>query len=278
MYQTDITDYGNQIKTYFEKAFNDSQVSNGCVKLVVDQAADTDWQAVYNDWMMKGRFDLAFGAISGNTYNPLNFLEVLKSDNSSGFTLNWGTDTSKVDTKNPIIFDGRRWSYDALWEVSNSGGVVENGVGVKTVKNYYLEGLPKTIATSAQTNDYSEGVTQDVKLEFVNLDGVEINITKVQVYPVGGVNRNVSNYTYDKNSKNLRITISSADGASIKEELKTINNKTLTPEDPGYIASPFTNSQYGKLWTFEVYYSLSIRGGTPSENYITLVLSQDDQN
>ena len=137
MYQSDVKEYGEDIKFYFEKAFNDISVCGGRVQLEVQQDAVKDWEQVYNEWMMKGQFDLAFGAISGNTYNPLNFMEVLKSDNSSGFTLNWGPDTSKVDENNPIIYDGQMWSFDALWEVADHGGIVEEGNKIKPVKYCY---------------------------------------------------------------------------------------------------------------------------------------------
>ena len=69
MYQNDINEYGKLIKQYFEDAFNDPQVCGGKVKLEVEQPnPSSDWQAVYNEVMMKGRFDLAFGAISGNIH------------------------------------------------------------------------------------------------------------------------------------------------------------------------------------------------------------------
>ena len=229
-----------------------------------------------NKWMMKGQFDLAFGAISGNTYNPLNFLEVLRSDNSSGFTLNWGADTSKVDTKNPLIYDGRKWSFDSLWEVADRGGVVDDGVSVKTVKNAYFAGAATKISDGNVTNDYSQGVNQAVNLEFVDLDDVEVKISKVQVYTVGGSNTDVSSYTFNNNV--LTITINSALGSSLKAELDGIYNKEKNPGDTGYIENIFSRDNYGVYWTFEIYYTLSIKGGAPSESYVTLYKSLQDQN
>ncbi len=277
MYQTDVADYGDDIKHYFETAFNDNAVCGGKVRLNVTQDFVTNWEDVYNVYMMKGRFDLAFGAISGNTYNPLNFLEVLKSDNSSGFTLNWGADTSKLDTKNPLIYDGHRWSFDSLWEVSDRGGVVENGVSVKTVKDYYFDGSATTISGGAATSNYSVGVNQSINLDFVNAEGVEINVTKVQVYPVGSSNVNVSSYTYNKASKKLSLRIDASLGASIKKSLDDIYNKDKAPSDTGYIADIFSQTYYITYWTIEIYYNLSIRGGTPSESYLTVALTKDQQ-
>ena len=53
------------------------------------------WTDAYYKKMMLGQYDIGFGGVSGNTLNPLNFFEVLKSDNSSGFTLNWGPNTNE---------------------------------------------------------------------------------------------------------------------------------------------------------------------------------------
>ena len=279
MYQTDKVDYGNDIVTYFENAFNDQAVSQGRVKLVVDQPdPSTQWDDVYNKVMMKGQFDLAFGAISGNTYSPLNFLEVLKSDNSSGFTLNWGPDTSKVDENKPLVFDGKKWSFDALWEVADRGGVVENGAIVKTCKNYYLDGTYKTLE-GAQTETLRNGANVNVNLEFVELDTVKIEINKVQVYIVGGSNVDVTNYEYANRKLSIEISQELAD--SLFEELNSIVNKNKSEGDEGYVADPLARSKYNTYYTIEIYYTLSIKKnnewGTPSQQMVTMALAKEDQ-
>lgn len=93
----------------------------------------THWYApqvldIYYTKMMVGQFDIGFGGIEGNTYDPLNFMEVLKSDNSSTFTLNWGIPTNE---KVELEWDGKLWTYDALWEVADHGGYVKDGKNVK---------------------------------------------------------------------------------------------------------------------------------------------------
>lgn len=110
----------NPIKKNLEDAFKDLPL-----KLNVKFWAGAVWSDVYYNKMMVGQFDIGFGSVSGNTYNPLNFMEVLKSDNSAGFTLNWGVDTNSVD--GTIIYDDKVWSYDALWTCADQGGYVENG-------------------------------------------------------------------------------------------------------------------------------------------------------
>ena len=90
--------------------------------------AGADYMEAY-DKMMTGQFDIGIGGIEGNTYDPLNFLEVLKSDNSSTFTLNWGVSTNETVE---IEWDGKLWTFDALWECGDHGGYVENGKCVPT--------------------------------------------------------------------------------------------------------------------------------------------------
>lgn len=126
MFESDIEDYGDEISGYIESAFNSDYVSGGKVKLTVNSDAVSVALDVYYKHLMVGKFDLGFGSISGNTLDPLNFLEVLKSNNSSGFTLNWGTDTGVVD--GDLIYDDKPWSFDALWAAGNSYAIVDEGV------------------------------------------------------------------------------------------------------------------------------------------------------
>lgn len=275
MYQSDIKEYGDDIIRYFTTAFNDPQVSGNKVTLAVDQEAVTQWDQVYNEYLMKGQFDLGFGAISGNTYNPLNFLEVLKSDNSSGFTLNWGTDTSKVDEDHALIYDGKRWSFDALWNVSDHGGVVDDGKIIKSVKHAYFES-PRKQSDNTTTDDLTVagGVTVKLPIEFVSASGVEFAIANegaVQLYIVGSGNHNL-NYTKSSDGKYITITISQAEALEIRDEIRTANK--LTDTDPTPIANPFTRTYYGVYWTFEVYYTISINGGSPTQNYVTAAKSK----
>ena len=274
MYQTDILEYGNAISNYFTSAFNDPSVCGGKVKLEVEQPApNPDWNHVYNEIMMKGKFDLAFGAISGNIYNPLNFLEVLKSDNSSGFTLNWGKDTSIVDVNNPLVYNGEKYSFDALWQVADHGGVVENGTIVKSIKNCYL-GLAKN-ASGGETNDLYEGFSVDIPLEFADVQDVEFDVSKLSLYVTNGEIHPV-NYTYDKANKVLKVTLSAADGALIDQEIKEAQKKT-DPSKTDYIEHPFSRLYYNNYWSFELTYTLSIMGGTPVADTITIAMTKEAQ-
>ena len=271
MYETDVTEYGNDIKNYFETAFNDNRVAEGKVKLEVEQKAVKNWQDVYNEYMMKGQFDLAFGAISGNTYNPLNFLEVLKSDNSSGFTLNWGTDTSVVDEETPIIYDDKIWSFDALWNVADHGGVVEKGQFIKSVKIAYMD--------YGDNSDFNNGASFKVAAEFFQHDSIDLKLKRISVYVYYGqtyvfvdLEKNPSIKPNDDGSYTITIDASTAD--AIRKEIMRAQ-KIDDPDKEKYDDKPFIVDNYNRYWTIEIVYDLRIKDpatgkfGSPTENVVT---------
>ena len=272
MYETDKTEYGVEIKSYFEKAFNDNAVSDGTVKLVVTNEAVKNWQDVYNEVMMLGQFDLAFGAISGNTYNPLNFLEVLKSDNSSTFTLNWGTDTNAVDPVKPIVYDNKIWSFDALWACADHGGVVENGRSIKPVKKAFMT-YPK--------NNFNDGVTFTITTNFFKDDAgtVDYAIDYVSLFIFGGATYELETTTTADGK--ISVTITEEQAHAIRDEIIRAK-KLCDPNKPQnqWITDPFKVDNYNVYWNIDVHYLLSIKDpktgemGTPSENYVTIAKNE----
>ena len=278
MYQTDIKEYGEDIKSYFESAFNDPSVCGGRVKLTVKQAAVTNWEDVYNKFMMKGCFDLGFGAISGNTYNPLNFMEVLKSDNSSNFTLNWGPDTSKVDEKNPIVYDGKKWSFDALWEVADHGGLVDGGEKIDPLKKCTV-GRPKKLSNPSENeNDLRNGFTLSYDVSFADFSGTSTDVSfdanKLEIYVNGVGSRTLvekgheeegCSIVYNPSTKKITATISSELGKTIDDWIRDKKN-FKEPYDPAWHEHPFDYSHRVGLFDFDLYYALTING-TTSINY-----------
>lgn len=124
MNTTDTDEYGEEIKQYFEDAFKQTDAYKNGFRLTIENGEGfTDYQRVY-DIMKKGTFDMGFGSISGMTNDPLGFLEVLKTDNSAGFTLNYGKSTAEIDDEDPIIYKGKSWSFDGLWAAAKKGAVV----------------------------------------------------------------------------------------------------------------------------------------------------------
>lgn len=139
----DVKSYGDVFNSW-EKIANQylQEEHGGCYEFKVNQ---TDGTANYNDVYDKrkhGEFQLGFGAVSGNALDPLSFIEVLKSDNSSTFTLNWGPDTSKVSDS--IVYDGQKWSFDGLWKAGTTVAALDNEGQLAKVKN---------VSTGATTKD-----------------------------------------------------------------------------------------------------------------------------
>ena len=128
MYPNHEEQYHNEIKNFLETAFNDDSVSGGAYKLDVKFWVGNEWSDVYYNKLMLGQYDLGFGSISGNALNPLDFVSVLSSDQSisNSFTLNWGTDTNDPDVY-PLVYNGVRFSYDALYKAANTKAIVSQG-------------------------------------------------------------------------------------------------------------------------------------------------------
>lgn len=191
--KTDYSDVFENVKAFFKEVVDDDY--GGQYELQISETnGNSDYQEVYN-LMRRGEFDLGFGSISGNSLDPLNFLEVLKSDNSSGFTLNWGPDTSKVGdglysgdeaNKNKIIYDGKEWSFDALWSAATTGVLLDNEGNIATVKNAsgtaakpdgYLskDDTNQSLTYKLSFKTLIEGGAKDIKLQLSNNSYAEYN-------------------------------------------------------------------------------------------------------
>lgn len=283
MYQSDIEDYGKEIEKYFTDAFNYSSVCGDRVKLRLHQGAVTQWDDVYNKYLMIGKFDLAFGAISGNSYNPLNFMEVLKSDNSSQFTLNWGPDTSKVDELNPIVYDDVSWSFDALWAAGDHGAVIKEGQNVDPVDHAYI-----TNTAGITGGNIYNGGTFDIAFSFVDvLEGVDLEVTKVKIYFAHAEGQEIvpDNWLTFLTDGYMRITISPSEGEAWNQALFEGNTnlvkrweKETDPVEKDKLAHPFRLDLYDVYWNLEIYYTLTINDGFPSENIYNVRFNKEEKS
>ena len=154
------------IKQFWEDTFNDRAVSDGKYRLEVVFWVGDIWSDVYYNKMMLGQFDIGFGSISGNPLDPLSFLNVLSSDQSisGNFTLNWGIDTSDPDA-DILVFDGVRWSFDALFKASQETTYVVDGKVSPWVS------VDEKATKFEKTND---GVKATITLSFA--EGVEMEV------------------------------------------------------------------------------------------------------
>lgn len=128
----------NELKNYMETAFNDPSVSGGKYKLECEFWVGAQTTDVYYNKILVGQFDIGFGSISGNQLNPLDFMSVLSAnqDISNGFTLNWGSDTNDPDVY-PIVFQGQRYSYDALYNAANTQVIASEGASTDVLSFEY---------------------------------------------------------------------------------------------------------------------------------------------
>ena len=120
--QEQIDDIHSLLKEMWESAFN---TSDNPLRLNVVSWIGENWSDVFFEKLMKGKYDLGFGSISGGAYHHYELFDDMTSYNRGGFTLNWGADTSLVD--GTIRFDGKIWSFDALLEAIDYGVYVTEG-------------------------------------------------------------------------------------------------------------------------------------------------------
>lgn len=115
------------VKQYWEEAFNDDSVSGGRYKVEFKFYAPSTTDIAYDNMMM-GKYDIGFGGITGNPLNPLDFICTLSSTPviAQGWTLNWGLDTAKA-TSDILVYNGHRWSFDALQTATQKAVVVSDG-------------------------------------------------------------------------------------------------------------------------------------------------------
>lgn len=129
MYPSDQEDFHNHVIKYWMDAFNDASVTGGKYKLQFTFDVGSDYMHAY-DKMLYGQYDIGFGSISGNPLDPLNFMGVNSTNAaiSGDFTLNWGVNTNTLTEA--LVYNGYRWSYDALYQSSQQLTIVNDGCEV----------------------------------------------------------------------------------------------------------------------------------------------------
>ena len=206
MYTTHEEQYHNEIKNYFETAFNDDSVTGGLYKLEVNFWVGAQWSDVYYNKMMVGQFDLGFGSISGNALNPLDFITVLSSnqDISGGFTLNWGVDTNSATTY-PLVYDGMLWSFDALVNAANTQAIVAQGQNKAALEFSYIS-LTKN-AEGKQSASFEVTAALPDKTQFTVDDIVCCNYDRYNNGDGTYVEKSVQFTTEDKGNGKYVVTI-----------------------------------------------------------------------
>jgi len=206
--------YHNPIAKYITDAWN---ACGSPLKIDVKFWVGAVWSDVYYNKMMLGQFDIGFGSISGNSYNPLNFLEVLKSDNSSGFTLNWGLDTNVCD--GTLVYDQKAWSFDALWTAADQGAYVVEGTNSPV---FGFENCECYVNANGEVVVEGDANTLDFKDEAGNtLIHTEINTVVMYGYLDAAVSSNYAEVECDKlevseDGKHFKATFSAENAETFK--------------------------------------------------------------
>ena len=231
--QVNVDNSGKYIEKYLEDAFN---TCGSDLTLDIIHYVPAVWSDAYYAKMMIGQFDIGLGSINGNTLNPLNFFEVLKSDNSSGFTLNWGTDTSKID--GTIVYDGRTWSFDSLWTAAEMGALVDpTGNLIKT----YDANLKSYTANDDGT------VTIEIHVGELNTAVASSKVSDLVIFGCSA-----SDYS-DYNEQSIEFTV---------------ENGVATATVPADVAAAYTACTY--VYGYDVYFEITDPAGEVSSQLISI--------
>lgn len=230
--EAQIKSSGEDIAKYIQDAFNAPEVCNNQLTLVIDNMAVAEWSDAYYKKMMVGQFDIALGGISGNTLNPLNFMEVLKSDNSSGFTLNWGPDTNASAS---ITYKGKAYTFDALFQAADTGAVITSDGKLATTYDAAL------VENTKAKNDNSRNVR--IKFGATNIE----NVVSVEVAQVV-----VCWYDYEEEYEEVEVEF------VIEGDMIILSiDKELAEKYQGQIG-------------FDVYFLVTVGDGDPTPQLVSL--------
>lgn len=124
----------NTLKTNIEIAFNDLSVSNGNFVLTVEAWYGEYFGQIYPDKNYNGQFDLSYDKISGSSYDKYMYYNLLSSnsDLANDLTINWSIDTNNIED-DCIVYNGYRFTYDALLSLLSSKYTIIDGVFYKVI-------------------------------------------------------------------------------------------------------------------------------------------------
>ena len=135
------------------------------IKVEID-IHEMSFPALYYEYMLPGEFDLSVGGISGSTLDAASFLDTYSSDNRSGFTTNFGIDTSTADIPvertnefgKPYI---EMWSFDAISSVLVGEIFIYNGTEAEVPVAKNIEVTPTSFSFEVENmnNEYLKDLT-----------------------------------------------------------------------------------------------------------------------
>lgn len=150
-------------------------------------ASETSQAALITHGLWIGKYDIQFAyLITGNAYDTINNMNILKSNDFGGFELNFAVNTSLPS--GDIYWDGKYWSFDTLWAACN-GGTVLDAEGNATSK--FIE-QGDDFATVISVDDDGT-VTASLPIEVVN-DSLEWTLDESND-PCDVYNSTITDYT-----------------------------------------------------------------------------------
>lgn len=124
----------NTLKSNIETAFNDPSVSNGDFILTVEAWYEDSIGQIYIEKNYNGQFDLSYEKISLSSFDQYMYYNLLSTnyDLAHGLTINWSIDTNDVED-DCIVYNGYRFTYDALLDLLSSKYTIIDGVFYKVI-------------------------------------------------------------------------------------------------------------------------------------------------
>jgi hypothetical protein len=160
--------------------------------------ADVEFPNNYYNFMMIGATDLGIGGISGGLLDAPGFLDTFQDDNISGFTLNWGIDTSTANI--PVVYRGldgvtrnELWSFNAIAQAFNNKRYIMDGQlqtvfgSVDELIDAYLDMAGTALDSYVDGADLAQYILGDT-VEQVALDGGYDAVHAKIVTTVDGIN------------------------------------------------------------------------------------------
>jgi hypothetical protein len=161
-----------QLKSQYENRLVDR---NNYVRLQIN-LIDVAFPSSYYDFMQKANTDLGIGALSGSVPNPeQGFLSYFTDDNRSGFTLDFGIDTTTANI--PLAY--RNASGQMVYELWSYNAIVSALSG----KVYVKDGMEQTIWSSPENL-----ITADLSVHNLVLDTVTEDTLGIATLLIGDLN------------------------------------------------------------------------------------------
>ena len=239
-YQTTIDNLGSYIKSYLEEAWNAVNVNKNGKNLPLKVnllVGGTTYEDTYTR-MDQGQFDFAEGAITpSNIFNPIDYMSKCSSTTSisQGFNLNWGDPTDEINNDHPAVFDGKKWSYDALVSVARGCTFVDDGE-IKAVADNQQMSLDSANSRIHWQATYPATATDDYGNSVIKFEIRDLAI-------MGGPTATPTSgyYLNDKSAYSINIDLNGYINIYVDfDEVKSIVNKMRAYETVNYFSLYFS--------------------------------------